>query len=119
MESQLGSFKSYCCNKFVYAKEKSKGVSSLPIISGTKFAGIMKSCLPRTTSCKDNHLQQQSLPHIKLGITYQANDGDRFTSNSQGFRVSSIRTSKPYSSENTADTVSSPYCIFKQQVRSS
>lgn len=104
MDSQLGSFKTYCSNNFVYPNEKSKRVSSLPFSWGTKSTGIMKSYCPRTTSLKDNHLQQQPLPHIKLGITYQANDGDRFTSNSQGFRVSSMRTSKPYSSENTADT---------------
>lgn len=31
-------------------------------------------------------------------VTHHARDGERFTSNNQGLRLASIRTSKPYSS---------------------
>lgn len=114
MESQLGSFKAFCCNEFISAKGKAK---DCPVSSQqwNKYsAGLMKSCPHMgATSFKDNYLQQQFQPHINLEITYQANDGDRFTSNSQGLRVSSIRTSKPYSSENTANMVNLPSSTFK------
>lgn len=43
---------------------------------------------------------QQILDQVKTLYSYHAIEGDKFTSNNQGFKFSSIKTSKPYISKN-------------------
>lgn len=111
MEPQLDSFRIPAALRSLWWGKAKEIHSVSSLIMEQYTMGFTQPCPPRATSCPvwseipPSVWRSQPFHFLKLGMTYQARDGDKFTSSSQGLRVASIRTSKPYSSENTTNGV--------------